>query len=527
MRAGAAMALLLLPGCLPGALGLGPTEGVPPKQEAPMKEAAPVDPASLSCDALMDKPGGCQPGRDCEGQCVAGEARSCELMGRELMMGKAAVPLWRSICRNAGGSRPWCASDDTAAAARAFLARGCNLGNGPSCFGLVTMTLAGPPSVRGSIPLGPATGRASALFNKACECGNEGGCKALIEMHVLGAKLALEDDPPNEEMAARMLSEACHRGDNVSCKRGVMVLAKLSERDGQPRPNDLLATACDRGDKESCLVVEVTAKAKDKLPGAEDTPDGMQRKLREAEALCSDTKTCESECKGSNTYACIVLGGKYWDGTTAGIARNPSKGTALYQEACDRDNKFACKMLETLYKQASECELGEDCDMGCSGDLWPACVRIADALIQGRGQAKNPSRAFTLLKKGCDAGHGLSCNNLAYLYGKGIGTAKDMRAADRAFQKGCEAGLDMACRGLENTRCITTAITPAQRRPAKDAICEKGRKSPAMAVDRTRRYLAYEHPDQNKLDLCFDAIRSQGCFQINLRQEDTSIYCCP
>lgn len=100
-----------------------------------MKEAPPIDPASLSCDALMDKPGGCQPGRDCESQCVAGEARACELMGRELMMGKVAVPLWRSICRPANGSRPWCEGDDMAAAARAFLDRGCHLGSGPSCFG--------------------------------------------------------------------------------------------------------------------------------------------------------------------------------------------------------------------------------------------------------------------------------------------------------------------------------------------------------------------------------------------------------
>lgn len=349
----------------------------------------------------------------------------------------------------------------------------------------------------------------------------------MTKMHVLGAKLALEEEPPNEEMAARMLSEACHRGDNESCKRGVMVLGKLSQRDGQPRPNDLLATACEHGDKESCLAVKTVAGVKDKLPGAQETPDDMQRKLREAEALCSDTKTCESECKRSNTYACIALGGKHWDGTTSGIARNPSKGTALYREACERDNKFACKMLETLYQKASECELGEDCDMGCSGDLWPACVRIADALISGRGMAKNPSRAFALLKKGCDAGNGLSCNNLAYLYGKGIGTAKDMRAADTAFHRGCEAGHDMACRGLENTRCITSAITPTQRRPAHDAKCEKGRRSPAMSVDRSKHYVAYEHPDQNKLDLCSDAIRTQGCFQLYLRQEDTTIYCCP
>lgn len=142
----------------------------------------------------------------------------------------------------------------------------------------------------------------------------------MTKMHVLGAKLALEEEPPNEEMAARMLSEACHRGDNESCKRGVMVLGKLSQRDGQPRPNDLLATACEHGDKESCLAVNAVAGVKDKLPGAQETPDDMQRKLREAEALCSDTKTCESECKRSNTYACIALGGKHWDGTTSGIA---------------------------------------------------------------------------------------------------------------------------------------------------------------------------------------------------------------
>ena len=132
-----------------------------------------------------------------------------------------------------------------------------------------------------------------------------------------------------------------------------------------------------------------------------------------------------------------------------------------------------------------------------------------------------------LLRRGCDAGDGASCNGLGYAYGTGTGVAKNMTAAERAFRKGCEAGYDMACRQHIGAECIASALTAGQRRPQHDAKCAKAKSAPSSNVDARKRYLAYEHPDQNRLDICFEAIRHEGCFQLNILAEDTSIYCCP
>jgi len=253
-----------------------------------------------------------------------------------------------------------------------------------------------------------------------------------------------------------------------------------------------------------------------------------EEQMNTAEILCAGSAaTCTKHCKEGNSYACIVLGGMYWDGDTQGVRRDRPRGAEYFRLACRQGNRIGCRIIEDFEGKASRCRLVEGCESPCAAGLWSACVKLADAYIHGKGVKKSPRKAVALLRRGCDAGDGASCNGLGYAYGSGIGVAKNMAAAVRALRKGCEAGHDMACRNLVGAECIVAAITPEQRRPKHDAKCAKAKSAPSSNVDASKRYLAYEHPNQNRLDLCFDAIRHEGCFQLNILAEDTSIYCCP
>lgn len=100
----------------------------------------------------------------------------------------------------------------------------------------------------------------------------------------------------------------------------------------------------------------------------------MKSDLAVAEALCDDITACQKACAGSDSYACIALGGRYWEGK--GIAKDLSKGTVMYRKACAANNKLACTMMRSLQEKAGACSGVNDCSEACDRDLHEGCTRL-------------------------------------------------------------------------------------------------------------------------------------------------------
>jgi TPR repeat protein len=180
------------------------------------------------------------------------------------------------------------------------------------------------------------------------------------------------------------------------------------------------------------------------------------------------------------------------------------------QEATCHDERMCQEYCETLNRAYS-------------------CFRLGDLYFNGDGVRKDVGRALTYFQKACDAGDGDGCSALGFAYGRGTGVAKNWSTATTLLKKACAVGMEGACNAVPNAECIAAAKTPKQRRPGDDAKCAaaKGQRANILIVDPKKTYVAYETPDVNKLDVCFDAMRSEGCYQINIIARDTSIDCCP
>jgi len=77
----------------------------------------------------------------------------------------------------------------------------------------------------------------------------------------------------------------------------------------------------------------------------------------------------------------------------------------------------------------------------CTARDAVACWELGDALMQGRGVAKDPARAEVALGKACDLSIGEGCFIVAWRRAN----AGDNAAAAALFKKGCESGLGDAC----------------------------------------------------------------------------------
>lgn len=86
-------------------------------------------------------------------------------------------------------------------------------------------------------------------------------------------------------------------------------------------------------------------------------------------------------------------------------------------------------------------KLQQSCDAGRVKD----CVDLAVIYQDGRGVAKDPTRAATLYKRACDGGNASACFSLGLLYGLGTGVPKDVPRSAALYGQGCDGGVATAC----------------------------------------------------------------------------------
>lgn len=260
--------------------------------------------------------------------------------------------------------------------------------------------------------------------------------------------------------------------------------------------------------------------------GSTSSADDAKAEMARVDTVCATVAGCESACNQSDQSACARLGFKYEDGD--GVPRDYAKGAALIRTACNAGSKYACAIIASLQDRANDCADEATCTELCNREIFKACDKLAAEYLAGRGVQKNAMRAQQLYKKACDGGDGAGCNGLGFMYWRGEGVARDRTAAQGFIQKSCDVHFDVGCQNLIGVKCVNDAKAASQRRPAQDAKCEAAKRSPQNLVsDPRKRYEAFETPDVNKLDICYEAMNKEGCFQVNLLQQNTTIYCCP
>jgi TPR repeat protein len=132
---------------------------------------------------------------------------------------------------------------------------------------------------------------------------------------------------------------------------------------------------------------------------------------------CDDVGVCERECDGGSGDRCRRLGVAYEFGK--GVDKDVARSTAMYERACDLGNALGCEAAGRMYEfHAQPHDLAKaaalyerSCDKGWQG----GCANWAICLENGRGVAKDLTKARTLYAGACKAGAGLACERLKVL----------------------------------------------------------------------------------------------------------------
>ena len=91
------------------------------------------------------------------------------------------------------------------------------------------------------------------------------------------------------------------------------------------------------------------------------------------------------------------------------------------------------------------CQSLEDCNRRCTDKSPSSCVSAGRLYEFGHGVSADPSRAFVLYERACDANYAGGCYNAAVLLESGKGVAKDRVRARQLYTKVCGMGSKTSC----------------------------------------------------------------------------------
>lgn len=159
---------------------------------------------------------------------------------------------------------------------------------------------------------------------------------------------------------------------------------------------------------------------------------------------CDDFAACETACNDGRAWACYELGTLYAEGR--GVAKNPPKAAALYEEACKSGSANACFQLEKNEEMLAAFEA--ECHAGWAS----SCFGLARSLEQGEENAQDPAKASGLYERvrshwqaRCEAGNAKACGSLGLMYSQGISVPADKARGLELRARACELGRAIAC----------------------------------------------------------------------------------
>lgn len=128
---------------------------------------------------------------------------------------------------------------------------------------------------------------------------------------------------------------------------------------------------------------------------------------------CTNTPTCEAQCRTGNAEACVSAADD--DASGSGSARDDGRAVDLLDRGCALGSASACAFAGRLYES-------------------------------GHGVTQDLSRAFALYGQACDGGYMGGCYNSALLVEHGRGVVPDASTALALYRQVCRAGSEVACR---------------------------------------------------------------------------------
>ncbi len=138
-----------------------------------------------------------------------------------------------------------------------------------------------------------------------------------------------------------------------------------------------------------------------------------------------------------------------------GAPRDEAAGMAELQAACEKYPRVACGIAATgldedAHRRGVEPEqelMALFAQRGCDAADARSCELLGDAFHKGAGVSRDPSRAFALYQRACEAGNGTACANEGMMALQAA-DATDAPRADALFSRGCALGSSEACRNL-------------------------------------------------------------------------------
>jgi TPR repeat protein len=131
------------------------------------------------------------------------------------------------------------------------------------------------------------------------------------------------------------------------------------------------------------------------------------------------------ECARSEPIGCEKLGTAYLEGR--GAPRDPPRGLALLERACDQR-------------------------------VWHACVPVAAALRFGWNRPANRERSVAILQRACDGGDWPACNDLGDAYEKGSGVTVDLNRSVKFYGIACDHDEPWGCLSLAEVSWVGTGL---------------------------------------------------------------------
>ena len=116
----------------------------------------------------------------------------------------------------------------------------------------------------------------------------------------------------------------------------------------------------------------------------------------------------------------------------------------------------------------------------CANGNVDACYEVGRAYDDGRGVAKDQTRAVTAYTAACDKHHAGACNNLGVIFELAEAPMKpNLSGARDAYKRGCDYGSATACANLgelyENAKGVAEDVQLAKRLYEKGCNAKSGR----------------------------------------------------
>lgn len=289
----------------------------------------------------------------------------------------------------------------------------------------------------------------------------------------------------DEPSAAREEAPTCagERGADRCLRQGLALAELSSTPEEQARGLVLLERACRVGRARACEVAGA-------LHQRFDSPEQAADYYAEG-------------CRLERDAACLALAELYHDETEP---HDDERAAEIYAAYCRSDEPpgdatdargRACRRAGVYHFDHDRISEGAELlERGCLRGDGPACRRLGEARLEGRGELEaRPRLAFSLLRHGCRRGDGPACMSVAEMYRRGSPTVQSAKRAKDYAQEACRADHEPGC-SFE----VPAASTDGEE--TKPRISDEPPTVPTMPRSELQRVIKYHLPH---LRYCYES----------------------